>query len=611
MIGRFLIVAAICVIGCQAADITLMLKNVSVYEGETATVPCDYVTSLDTSVPPIIRWHQLDGVDRKRLYIFKKGDENLTGRDASVSRDLQIGPNGELIIPNTTLADNALFNHLSCEVEFGVAGTAEDSLTFIVARKASVDPVTNPDKTNFVMNGDYQIIGNCVSDFAYPEPILEFYKGTKLLQTTSENGNMKVERAPVQGFLSGFTEGKQSTKTPDGLTIKVQDTLLVNLTGADDNAQYSCVVRSGINNEFVQNVSFPRIRVTYPTTSVVVTGDKNPVKAGDTLTLTCAPNGNPDPIISDFGGQQTSEYQVKVSKTDDGQVVSCTAGNGLGQSITGSYTVSVAYLDSPTVTGSETVRKGSPINLQCDAMSNQQVNYMWSKDGADLNVNQATYSLNDADFMDSGMYKCTATTAAGHEEHSSRQVTVNGIEFYGSDVKKSGDMAVLSCTFLSNPGPKIVWMRVGSDVQMPGSNSSSNKDSFTSYLSVGPLDSSFKEAEYTCKASNEALPSQIAQETLNLKGIAILQSPTEGEVPEESSPPIAGIIIGILVALLVVAIILAVLYNKGIICKSDEKGDENAEDIAVDINKDESPDDAESGRKPDNEEEKLMNGNDQ
>nr|XP_009858240.1 CD166 antigen isoform X2 [Ciona intestinalis] len=603
-----------------SAQITFMLQNVTAEVGSDAVIPCIYETVGLEGMIPTIRWYAQQESSRPRLYVFVQGDEGSTFKGKGITRNLTIGMDGSLIIPQVTLADNDEFSKLVCEVDFASGGQAEGPLTFGVYSFPTTEPVTTSDLTEFESSEEKVIVGSCESGSGYPEPVITFYKGDE-----------KVNEGEANDFLNVFNSGIIKTSETDG-TTSVKKTLSIPLSKADDNMQFYCVVTTTMGSESkMQNATMPLFRVKYPTDEVTVTSDSNMIEIGDTIMLTCEGNGYPEPSITSFNEGTSSTISVTVTKEDNNRVIECTATNPTSVPVTGSYTINVNYLDTPMITGSEIVKLGAAFELSCASSGNPQVSsIMWKKNGQDYSQSNPI-NVASAAFSDQGLYQCVATN--GDKTATQEiEVTVNGLSVNNEEKIfesiDSGNTAEMVCVAEANPAPSFVWARVGSEeegmhdiglnlqIQNPfilivtEAILTQNGMTYTSTLTVGPLDKTFSNVKYTCTVSADG---ETVEKSFVLPEIET--DKPEKEILDKSGSPTAGIIIGILVALLVVAIIIAVLYNKGIICNKGEKGDENAEDIAVEINKDDAAnDDVEAARKPEDaaepeEDTRLVNGN--
>ncbi|XP_078483575.1 CD166 antigen isoform X3 [Ciona intestinalis] len=596
------IVLGLFLIAKCSAQITFMLQNVTAEVGSDAVIPCIYETVGLEGMTPTIRWYAQQESSRPRLYVFVQGEEGSTFKGKGITRNLTIGMDGSLIIPQVTLADNDEFSKLVCEVDFASGGQAEGPLTFGVYSFPTTEPVTSSDLIEFESSVEKVIVGSCESGSGYPEPVITFYKGDE-----------KVNEGGANDFLNVFNSGIIKTSKTDG-TTSVKKTLSIPLSKADDNVQFYCVVTTTMGSESkMQNATMPLFRVKYPTDKVTVMSDSNMVEIGDTIMLTCEGNGYPEPSITSFNEGTSSTISVTVTKEDNNRVIECTATNPTSVPVTGSYTINVNYLDTPMITGREIVKLGAAFELSCASSGNPQVSsIMWKKNGQDYSESNPI-NVASAAFSDQGLYQCVATN--GDKTATQEiEVTVNGLSVDNKEEIfesiDSGNTAEMICVAEANPAPSFVWARVGSEEEVTEAILTQTGMTYTSTLTVGPLDKTFSNVKYTCTVSADG---ETVEKSFTLPEIET--DKPEKEILDKSGSPTAGIIIGILVALLVVAIIIAVLYNKGIICNKGEKGDENAEDIAVEINKDDAAnDDVEAARKPEDaaepeEDTRLVNGN--
>ncbi|EDO30601.1 predicted protein, partial [Nematostella vectensis] len=197
------------------------------------------------------------------------------------------------------------------------------------------------------------------------------------------------------------------------------------------------------------------------------------VRAGETITLTCAVAGNPTPSVSwskAGSGHSTSGNvftKAGATKADTGQYV-CTAVNtvtGNTQTRTASTYVIVKYIPSILPTPpDETVNETDSLKLTCTSDGYPAPTVTWSRDGVVVSRTSVYYS-NSVTRSEAGTYTCTATNEMGSDA-TTVQVTVNYKPEMESSTNRdtsSWDRKVLSlqCKARGVPSPHITWYKPG------------------------------------------------------------------------------------------------------------------------------------------------------
>ncbi|EDO34079.1 predicted protein, partial [Nematostella vectensis] len=197
------------------------------------------------------------------------------------------------------------------------------------------------------------------------------------------------------------------------------------------------------------------------------------VRAGETITLTCAVAGNPTPSVfwSKAGSGHSTSGNVftkaSATKADTGQYV-CTAVNtvtGNTQTRTASTYVMVKYKPSilsksPDQTVNETT--GS-LKLTCNSDGYPAPTVTWSRDGQVVS-RTSVYNSNSVTRSEAGTYMCTATNEMGSDT-TTVQVTVNykpemvslttNTSFWNKKILS------LQCKARGVPLPQITWYKPG------------------------------------------------------------------------------------------------------------------------------------------------------
>ncbi|EDO44781.1 predicted protein, partial [Nematostella vectensis] len=193
------------------------------------------------------------------------------------------------------------------------------------------------------------------------------------------------------------------------------------------------------------------------------------IRAGETITLTCAVAGNPTPSVSwskAGSGQSTGGNvfnEAGATKADTGQYV-CTAVNivsGNTQTKTAStYVIPSIITNSPYQTVNETT--GS-LKLTCISDGYPAPTSTWSRDGLVVSPTSVYYS-DSVTRSEAGAYTCTATNEMGSDT-TTVQVTVNyKPEMAPSTTNTSSwnrKVLSLQCKARGVPSPQITWYKPG------------------------------------------------------------------------------------------------------------------------------------------------------
>ncbi|XP_048588690.1 hemicentin-1 isoform X4 [Nematostella vectensis] len=261
------------------------------------------------------------------------------------------------------------------------------------------------------------------------------------------------------------------------------------------------VRRGAITQDITINVQYPPEITPIQNTTV---------RAGETITLTCAVAGNPTPSVSwsKAGSGHSTNGNVftkaGATKADTGQYV-CTAVNtvtGNTQTRTASTYVMVKYKPSilsksPDQTVNETI---DFLKLTCLSDGYPAPTVTWSRDGVVVSRTSVYYS-NSVIRSEAGTYTCTATNEMGSDT-TTVQVTVNyKPEMVSSTINTSSwDRKVLSlqCKARGVPLPQITWYKPGGQPI----TAEVSPISEGSQLQVTTTHDAGDYGQYKCRASN-------------------------------------------------------------------------------------------------------------
>ncbi|XP_078698844.1 kin of IRRE-like protein 1 isoform X2 [Branchiostoma floridae x Branchiostoma belcheri] len=472
----------------HAAKYRVMPKSTAVLSGGTITMKCAYdeLTPADTVVwlgPPNFKKLLATGKavnPRFQRYAItgdhSKGEFNLAIRDAR-RRD-----EGEY----------------KCST-FGV-DEAEGQATLTV-----VEPVpANPDIDGAdgpVIHG-HSILLSCVSYGGHPLPRLEWYNGTRLVQTMRPSEQWEMEDMVAK------------------LSIR-------RVSRWENGVNYTCKADQGFP-DLVKPVASSRVLdIQYPP-EVFVPRPSIFVKEGDLANLTCLVDGNPASTVTwrkldhhhSLAGTERENHLIlhKVSRYDAG-VYQCTADNGIPPVDVGTVTLEVRYPPwiDPSMKQTITVQYDNDgFSLDCLAEGNPKPHIRWRRKDTSLYW-ENPLRFNRVDYGVEGTYECVATNAGFPEVSKETKIDVIGLpHLLGQDLAEvltvqSGGTARLGCRIVADPLPgRITWVwrnKHGIENTLhDGLNGITINDKITeqemsSALTVKHVDAG-RAGTYICQASN-------------------------------------------------------------------------------------------------------------
>ncbi|CAL1531983.1 unnamed protein product [Lymnaea stagnalis] len=365
---------------------------------------------------------------------------------------------------------------------------------------------------------------------------------TLVLTCSSEGGN------PL-GSVTWYRNNQVLQHNHSTFGIKSTNVYTFRVSSSDNNAVYQCRVSNHVLQEPL--VAEYLLKVQFPPTSVKITGADEPVKAGDTITLTCeSSNSNPQATIiwyakssevprndvtetyidSPEGGKITrSRISVTVNNKDHETVYTCRASNAaFGQTVTDTKTLSVLYPpNEPEISGYEggtPIKAGDLQRMTCISVGgNPPADLKWFKGDkliresdykSRINIASSEIAINVKADDNKATYTCRAGNRATLTD---LEVSVTlKVNFPPSQVEisvnpsqpQAGQPLNLTCiSSSSNPPAEIVWVRNGRRVTSEhlgtvdaenGGKKSTNRYSFI------PT-SRDHNALYGCRATNRAL----------------------------------------------------------------------------------------------------------
>ncbi|KAK7487590.1 hypothetical protein BaRGS_00021140 [Batillaria attramentaria] len=364
---------------------------------------------------------------------------------------------------------------------------------------------------------------------------------TLLLTCTSRGGNplgTVVWYRDDERVDSSFTSG--GNKAINEYTFTAMST--------DNGVGYRCevtnlVTPSPLTASFTLTVHFPPQRVT-------ISGGDGPLRAGDTVTLTCvSSNSNPRSTITWFArGRQIPESEVSqsyevsslggfvtrstvrvtLSHQEHNVIYTCQATNDVGQTVADTVTLSVLYPPNPpTISGyteGANIRANELERMTCIAVGgNPEAVLKWYKNDQLItdaqykvigNIAQSEIGIVARPDDNGATYKCTATNAATTTPlEDSVTLTVlfppTSVTITASTTQpRAGHGMNLTCvSSSSNPAAEILWIKGGKRIQgvnrgvVDAEHGGKNTTNILHFIPT----SSDHNAVYGCRATNTLL----------------------------------------------------------------------------------------------------------
>ncbi|XP_078267941.1 B-cell receptor CD22-like [Rhinoraja longicauda] len=299
-------------------------------------------------------------------------------------------------------------------------------------------------------------------------------------------------------------------------------TLIFRNISQSSSGFYSCTAANYLGNLSSEAVE---IRVQYAPKNVTVQVEGTSqldIKEGDTVSLTCASNSDPDPTHtwykSDKGQVQTLDSKNctlifrNISQSSSG-FYSCRAANYLGNLSSEAVEIRVQYVPKNVTvqvegTSQLGIKEGDTVSLTCASNSDPESTYTWEKQDKGefkvFNHTNGTLLFQSISQSASGFYKCTAANYLGHQSSEALEIRVQyapgNVTIHVKDRSeveiKEDDNISLICASHSYPAAAYTWYRRmednGQTMALIG-----NGDTMV-FHSVSKRDSGL----YTCTASN-------------------------------------------------------------------------------------------------------------
>ncbi|XP_028327090.1 basal cell adhesion molecule isoform X2 [Gouania willdenowi] len=531
---------------CSGTVTVKSVPKVEVLKGDTASLPCTYTVSPPSST--IVEWYIEVRGTRKRVAFHSQGGEKITDMDTPLSDRVTIGDDFTLTISAVKPSDELTFY---CQVTAGPAGVG-DIPTMLKVFFAPEKPELTKPSTQAITAGETTSseIGTCKTMNGHPEPRIIWFKDDQPLPEVKD----RKEKTYMVPLLEKEASGLYTLKS----------TLYMQPTKADKDSVFQCMVEYSMPGDQIKQKKSDTITIdlNYPSeTATFSLLNADPVKEGDTVTMKCETDGNPQPdfdftkdgkVIKGQGGLLT----LKSVNRTDAAMYECTAidFDNLDADLRGVIKLVVNYIDPMSVTPKEpqVVMLGDKVEWQCKTKASGVHTVQWKK-GSEVLSQDGTLSIQDVSYKNAGEYMCVGAvpSVAGLIAQAGVNLTVKGKPMIEApalaEVVKEGDAVTLKCSAYGLPVPQFTWKPSGKEsVSVEG-----NKAMSTVTLQTTP---EIMKDGVTCEVSNEH-GSDSKKLPVSLK--RAIHNSAEADKQQGGS---SGVVIAVVVCVLLLLLMVALIY---------------------------------------------------
>ncbi|XP_031144937.1 basal cell adhesion molecule isoform X3 [Sander lucioperca] len=447
---------------CSGAVTVKVTPKVEVLKDYTAKLPCTYTVSPPSS-NTVVEWYIEEQGTRKRV-AFTQGGQGKSDDGTLLTGRVTIGQDFTLTISSVQPSDELVFY---CQVTAGPAGVG-DAATMLKVFFAPEKPELTKPSSQAITAGETTSseIGTCVTKNGHPQPRIIWFKDGQPLPEVKDRKEKTYMIPSVVKEASGLST--------------VKSILYMQPTKADRDSVFQCTVEYSMpgaqikdktSNTITINLNYPSEKATF---SLLNT---SPVKEGDTVTMKCETDGNPQPEFDfakdgkDINGQGGLLMLKSVKRTDSG-VYKCKATDfdNLEADLSGTITLTVNYIDPVSISPAQpqVVMLGDKVEWQCKTKASAGHTVQWKK-GSEVLSQDGTLSIQDVSYDKAGEYMCVGAVPSvpGLTAQASVNLTVKGKPMIENpavgEVGKEGDMVTLKCSAYGSPAPQFTWKPSGKE----------------------------------------------------------------------------------------------------------------------------------------------------
>lgn len=539
----------------SSGNVNVVVKpKVEVLKGQPATLPCT-VTPLTTGT--VVEWY-IDLGTRTRI-AFRQGTEKKVDPGTPLTDRINIGEDFTLTISSVKPSDELNF---TCQVS-DPAGSP-DGTTSLKVFSEPEHPKLSTSQAISVGTPSSSEVGTCETKNGHPLPRIVWFRDAKPLPEVKD----KREKT--------YMVTKQVTET-SGL-ITVMSSLYMQPTKEDKDSEFYCTVEYSMPGNKIETKDSNRIKINlnYPSGTIKFSlfNATAPVKEGDTVTMKCETDGNPQPLFeftkngADVQGKDGLLILKSVKRSDAAQY-KCTALDfEIDFVLEKTINLTVDYIDPVNVTPAESkvVMLGDKATWQCKTKASRLHTVQWKK-GSEVLSQNGTLSIQNVSYQNAGEYVCVGAVPSvpGLMSQASVNLTVKGKPVIDPPapvrVGKEGDKVTLMCVAYSLTSPDFTWKPSGGEqsIMVEG-----NK--WVSTLTLKTTADIINNG-VTCKVNNEHGTDSMAF-PLSLEQVGSSAEAGQGG----SSAVVIAVVVCVLLLLLLVGLLYCLSKNNKLSCsKKDTK----------------------------------------